>query len=308
MAERDTFHKFNSVEEVNNFFGATTHHPLVGVIDLNTLEKVNHIPKQFGIYSIACYWDDNSTTSTHSDIEQCALLAFYAPGYYGKHTTGTAHNPKGYILVFNKDLLRDTLLQNRIEEYPFFSNQNDNIIPLHAPERDMIYNCMLSINEEIHHPEDKYTSHILASGIAVLLNICMRFYERQIQKPKNMAMNIILRLNNILDRYIHTPAGINKEVPTVASCASELGISANYLGDVVRNSTKISAHRYIHRTIVNEAKRLLEYTNMSIGQIAYHLGFKYPHHLTRIFKNDTGSTPGQYRGKRDKSIIPSTTK
>ena len=164
----------------------------------------------------------------------------------------------------------------------------------------MIYNCMCSINEEINNIQDKYSSQILASGIAVLLNVCMRYYERQIQKPHNSALNIIATLNNIMDRYINTPTSVDKEIPTVSSCASEMGLSANYLGDVVRNTIKTSAHNYIQSFIVGEVKRLLEYTNMSIGQIAYHLGFKYPHHLTRVFKKNTGMTPGQFRNRRRK--------
>lgn len=298
MTQHNSLRFFNSVADINSFFGVTTHHPLVSVINLSELNEVNHAPKQFGVHSIACYWDSSSTEALQHDTDKCALLSFHAPGHYGKYKRGKAIEPKGYILAFDKVLLNNTLLQNRIEEYPFFSNQNNNIVALCANERDIVYNCILSIKEEIHQPRDKYTSHILASGIAVLLNICMRIYDKQIKKPNTAALKIIQGLNNILDRYIHTPTSINKEIPTVASCAAELGISANYLGDVVRSNTKISAQQYIHRTIVNEAKRLLEFTSMSIGEIAYHLGFKYPHHLTRIFKNNTGITPGELRNKR----------
>lgn len=300
MVQDDSFERFDSIEDVNNFFGTTTLNPLVSIINLNNLEVVHHIPKQFGIHSIACYWDENCEASSNPDDERRAILAFYAPGYYGRHSSGAAHHPEGYILAFDKELLHETLLQNRIDEYPFFSNPTDNIIHLSRDERDMVYNCMNSINEEINNAQDKYSSQILASGIAVLLNVCMRFYERQIQKPINSAQKIISSLNNILDRYINTPPSIGREIPTVAWCASEMGLSANYLGDVVRNTIKISAHSYIQNFIVGEAKRLLDHTTMSIGQIAYHLGFKYPHHLTRVFKKNTGITPGQFRSRRRK--------
>jgi AraC-like DNA-binding protein len=298
MVRGKSLQLFDSVEAINNFFGVKTLNTLVSVINLSLLKLVKHTPKQFNVHSIACYWDDNCEALIGSTEDRCAKLAFYAPGYYGKHYTGIATNPTGYILAFDTELLRDTVLQNRIHEYSFFSNNNDNIILLNKKERDMIYNCMCSINEEIQNPQDKYSQHILAAGINVLLSICMRYYERQIPKPNNTATYIIMRLNNILNNYIHTPAGIDKQIPTVASCASKLGISANYLGDVVRNTIKISAQRYIHRSIFNETKRLLEHTNMSIGQIAYHLGFKHPHYLTRIFKNDTGLTPGQFRKQK----------
>lgn len=298
MAENNSILKLNSVEDVCKYYGATMLHPLVAVINLNSLTKINHLPKQFGVYTIVCTTEKSKQEYPEADEEYFTRLIFYAPGDFSKYTTGSVDNPIGSILTFNKELLNGTLLQNRIDEYPFFNNNSSNIITLHSDEIEMVTRCMRSIDKEIHHPQDKYSSHILAAGIHVLLSICMRYYENQIKKPHNSAINIVTRLNNILDRYTHAPASKDKEIPTVASCASELGLSPNYFGDVVRNTTKISAHTYIHRFIVNEVKRLLEYTNMNIGQIAYQLGFKYPHHLTRIFKKETGMTPYQFRSKK----------
>lgn len=298
MAENNSILKLNSVEDVCKYYGGTMLHPLVAVINLNSLTKINHLPKQFGAYTIVCTTEKSKQEYPEADEEYFTRLIFYAPGDFSKYTTGSVDNPIGSILTFNKELLNGTLLQNRIDEYPFFNNNSSNIITLHSDEIEMVTHCMRSIDKEIHHPQDKYSSHILAAGIHVLLSICMRYYENQIKKPHNSAINIVTRLNNILDRYTHAPASKDKEIPTVASCASELGLSPNYFGDVVRNTTKISAHTYIHRFIVNEVKRLLEYTNMNIGQIAYQLGFKYPHHLTRIFKKETGMTPYQFRSKK----------
>lgn len=295
MQDNNSIIYLNCVEDLNNYFGVETLHPQIMVLNLNNVDVIKHIPKQFDIYSIACYWNiDEQDANNETEIS----LVFYAPGYYGKASVGTTHNPSGYVLAFDRELLCDTLLQNRVDEYPFFSNNSSNVISLRPEERDMVVNCMRSINEEIHNTRDQYSSHILAAGIHALLSVCMRYYERQTQKPHNSAVSIITRLNNILDIYSHTPAHRDKQIPTVASCASELGLSPNYLGDVVRNTTKISAHTYIHRFIVNEVKRLLEYTSMNIGQVAYQLGFKYPHHLTRIFKKETGMTPGQFRSRK----------
>lgn len=297
MKQGDNYLKLTSVEDGNNYFGYTTYHPQVSVINLNEINTIRNFPKIFGIYVIACYWD---ATIPSTDEAYNTFLMFYAPGQYGKNNTGVSHNPTGYVLMFDEELLQDTLLHNKIREFPFFSNYKNNIIRLTCEEREWIVNCMRSIQEEIKNPMDKYSAHILASGIAVLLTISMRYYERQVQRTSGTAYNIITRLNNILDRYIHTPPSIDKEIPTVSSCALELGISPNYLGDVVHNTIKISAHSYIQSFIISEAKRLMEFTTMSIGEIAYHLGFKYPHHLTRVFKKSTGLTPGQFRGKRTK--------
>ena len=105
MTQHNSLRFFNSVADINSFFGVTTHHPLVSVINLSELNEVNHAPKQFGVHSIACYWDSSSTEALQHDTDKCALLSFHAPGHYGKYKRGKAIEPKGYILAFDKVLL-----------------------------------------------------------------------------------------------------------------------------------------------------------------------------------------------------------
>ena len=49
--------------------------------------------------------------------------------------------------------------------------------------------------------------------------------------------------------------------------------------------------------VVKEAAYQLRYTKHSIGEIGYNIGFKYPHHFTRVFKQEFGATPQEYRNK-----------
>ena len=53
----------------------------------------------------------------------------------------------------------------------------------------------------------------------------------------------------------------------------------------------------IQHKIIDIAKEQLLIPDNSISQIAYDLGFQYPQHFTRVFKNVTGITPNEYRGK-----------
>ena len=46
---------------------------------------------------------------------------------------------------------------------------------------------------------------------------------------------------------------------------------------------------------MERVKELLAESNKTISEIAYELGFKYPHHLSRIFKKVIGITPNEYR-------------
>ena len=84
-------------------------------------------------------------------------------------------------------------------------------------------------------------------------------------------------------------------LPSVAYCANELNLSANYFGDLIKKETGKSASEYIHLKLIDAAKAKIFDANKSVSQIAYELGFKYPQHFTRVFKQHTGMTPQEYR-------------
>lgn len=84
-------------------------------------------------------------------------------------------------------------------------------------------------------------------------------------------------------------------MPSVAYCANELNLSANYFGDLIKKETGKSATEYIHLKLIETAKAKIFDTNKSVSEVAYELGFKYPQHFTRVFKQHVGMTPLEYR-------------
>jgi AraC family transcriptional regulator, transcriptional activator of pobA len=84
-------------------------------------------------------------------------------------------------------------------------------------------------------------------------------------------------------------------LPSVAYCANELNLSANYFGDLIKKETGKSAHEFITLKLMDVAKVRIFDTNKSLSEIAYQLGFKYPQHFTRMFKQHVGVTPLRYR-------------
>jgi AraC family transcriptional regulator, transcriptional activator of pobA len=47
--------------------------------------------------------------------------------------------------------------------------------------------------------------------------------------------------------------------------------------------------------LIDIAKEKIFDPGKSVGEVAYELGFKYPQHFTRFFKQQVGSTPNEYR-------------
>lgn len=136
---------------------------------------------------------------------------------------------------------------------------------------------------------------LITSNIELLLNYCMRFYDRQFITRDNANQGILERFENLMNDYFFSDKPQNIGLPSVSWCAEKLNLSANYFGDLVKKETGKSAQEYIQSKVIDVAKERIFDVNKSISQVAYDLGFKYPQHFTRLFKQKVGISPNEYR-------------
>ncbi|MBP3547538.1 MAG: helix-turn-helix transcriptional regulator [Alistipes sp.] len=281
----------DTIEKCNAYFGIDVSHPMVSIVDLSQVKSIDIQSAQLNLYAVVCTLPERGRATSDSDL--VGRVKFFAPGHISHSYTCDTLDIKGWILIFHPDLLIDTLLAQRVSEYSFFDNAANGIW-LTRNETQVINSCILSMREELRNDTDRYSRRILVAGIAVLLSLCMRYAERNPEINSVSNNNIVARLNTLLSYYVSLPAD-GKEIPSVADCARELQISPNYLGDLVRKQAGCSARDLIQKFIINEVKQRLMRSEQTISEIAYNIGFKYPHHLTRIFKRIEGITPLEYR-------------
>jgi AraC family transcriptional activator of pobA len=81
----------------------------------------------------------------------------------------------------------------------------------------------------------------------------------------------------------------------VADYAEALNITAAHLNAICRRHTNINAQQLIHKRLILEAKRNLNYTVLTVNQVSDSLGFQDPGYFNRFFKRHTGQTPKQFR-------------
>lgn len=292
--------KLDTIEKYNRLLGAETLHPLVGVTDLSKLTSIKHCRKEFGFYCIY-YKELECGTIQYGrskyDYQEGTLL-FISPGQIaGTDDGGETLNPKGLALMFHPDLLYGTPLARRIKDYTFFSYDSNEALHMSEREKRIILNCFHDISEELEHAIDKHTKHIVASSIETLLNYCTRFYERQFITREIPNKSVLSRFENLIREWFESGKAKNYGLPTVQMCASEICLSPNYFGDLIKKELGKTAQEYIQLYVVGKAKELIAENEMNVSEIAYELGFKYPHHLTRIFKKVTGLTPNEFRSK-----------
>lgn len=105
----------------------------------------------------------------------------------------------------------------------------------------------------------------------------------------------LTRFEELIDGYFTSGNAQLHGTPSVAWCASQLCLSPNYFGDLIKKETGRTALDYIQQKTMDLAKDMLLQPDRSIGEIAYALGYQYPQYFSRAFKKAVGGTPQDYR-------------
>ena len=296
-------HHLESVAEYNAMLGVETLHPLVSVVDLSEAHPMRHFRQTYGFYAvflkeIKC--GDMIYGRHYYDYQEGTLVCL-APGQViGFEDDGREFQPKGWALVFHPDLIRGTSLGRNMKEYGFFSYEVNEALHLSERERGMVVDCFGKIRHELEHAIDRHSRTLVVNNIEMFLNYCVRFYDRQFITRSDVAgKDILARFERTLDDYFLSDKPQTEGLPTVQYCAQELHLSANYFGDLVKRLTGKTAQEHIRLRLIDAAKERIADPARSIAEVAYELGFKYPAHFTRLFKNVVGCTPNRYRSRFD---------
>lgn len=280
--------------------GVETLNPQVSVINLSKAKPMRHMRHTFSFYVIFLKDEKNCDLiygRQRYDYQKGSVVCL-APGQViGIDDTGEEFHPKGYALCFHPDLIHGTNLGRSMKEYTFFSYEVNEALHLSERERMIFIDCLMKIQEELQHSIDRLSKRLIANNIELLLNYCLRFYERQFITRQNVNRDILTRFETLLDNYYTGDNALQEGVPTVKYCADKLCLSPNYFGDLIKKETGKTALEWIQNKIISIAKERLLLPSDSISQIAYSLGFQYPQHFTRVFKRMTGMTPNEYREK-----------
>jgi AraC-like DNA-binding protein len=294
----DEILKLDNISEYNMLRGIKTLHPLVSVFEFSRMKLIPEARASYGFYCVflkEAVCGDLKYGCNYYDYQE-GTLVFIAPGQVvGIGSKPGNPMPKGWGLLFHPDLIRGTSLGQNIKKYSFFAYEANEALHLSEKERQTIIDCLNKIDFELHQSIDKHSKTLIANNIELLLNYCMRFYDRQFITRNHVNKDILVRFENLLENYFQTESPQKIGLPTVKYCADRLHLSANYFGDLIKKETGKSAQEHIHLKLINVAKERIFDTNKSVSEIAYELGFKFPQHFSRLFKNETGYTPNQFR-------------
>jgi AraC family transcriptional regulator, transcriptional activator of pobA len=290
--------KIETVSQYNAMRGATTMHPLITALDLS---KANPMPARtfnFGLYAIflkELNCGELKYGRKSYDYQEGTLL-FVSPGQVlGIQPGVKTFAPKGWAILFHPDLIKGTSLGKHIQDYSFFSYDVSEALHLSEKERQIILDCFNKIKYELEHSIDKHSKVLIASNIELILNYCVRFYDRQFITRDNANKGFLEKFEELLSSYFSSNKPQQTGLPSVGYCANELHLSANYFGDLIKKETGKTAQDYIQSKVIDLAKERIINADKSISEVANELGFAYPQHFTRLFKQKVGMTPNEYR-------------
>lgn len=199
---------------------------------------------------------------------------------------------RGAFILFTRRFL-DKLSENifSVSQHSFLDYQFGTNIALQPTDHAHLKQLFLKIFgllKEMHEGSWEYSARNLISALLYQTNDVLKGYAHVLSPAGITAFNVT---NHFLKRVGEQ----FKSGKNLASYASEMHISTNYLHKLVKQQTGKTPALIIHEKLVNEAKTLLGYSQASVSQIAATLGFSGVQAFSKFFKNDTGLSPLRYR-------------
>lgn len=288
---------FNTVQEFNDYYGLETLHPLVNVVRFNKPAKVEEAMYHYGLYALFLKENKGCKLSygrTEYDFDEMTVTSF-APGQViHVEPNPEVIIPKWTAIVFHPDLLNRTSLGKNISRYEFFDYTSNEALHLSVAEIEIFRGVLSMIQQELNRSIDKHSKELIVNNIELLLNYCLRFYDRQFITREEINHSVVKKFTALLDQYIANQAQ-QEGFPSVAYFADKCCYSPKYFGELVKTETGRSAKDFISDRMLSAAKQLLNDESLSIKTVSQQLGFEYPQHFIRFFKAKTGQTPTDFR-------------
>lgn len=290
--------QLDTVEKYNRLFGLKSQHPLISVVDLSEATLFpTHFTLNYGVYALflkQTRCGDIRYGKQVYDYQEGTITSF-APGQVSEVSMAPGTRAEARGILFHPDLIKGTSLGQEIKSYSFFAYTSAEALHLSEDEKSIILDCLDKIKLELERPADKLSRRLITRNIQLLLDYCMRFYERQFVTRSAVNKDILTRFENLLDTYFQSDTPQTEGLPTVRYFADKVYLSPNYFGDLIKKETGKPPQEYIQEKIIDLAKEMIAGTEKTMSQIAYELGFQYSQHFNRTFKKNVGYTPNEYR-------------
>lgn len=268
------------------------------LIDVVELKYVKKFLSQSSVHTLT-YYDITFVTegegkfSIDNQTNEAASrdVFFSKPGEI--RNWDTRHIVNGYALIFEDEFLSSLFKDSLFVQHLSFFQSGKTSSKLQLP--DELYMRILQILHNIKTEIDTYKQNDVYVLRALLYEVLM-LLDREYKKVNMEEETTSKEVGNIhIDKFMKLVESHLKEQHSVQYYADKLCITPNYLNEIVTSTKGISAKQYIRNKVMDEAQRLLTYTDFPISDIAFELHFSTVSYFIRSFRQYTGTTPLLYR-------------
>lgn len=290
--------KIESISQLNTLIGQKTLHPLLSIIDLAEATRLDQLSISGDFYALffkQVQCGDFRYGRRCHDFQSCTL-AFKAPGQtidINRHDAPEQTSILG--ITFHPKVFNETPLICKKSEYSFFSYQENESLHLSEREKQIILGCMSNFQKELQRDIDRFSLRLLAVHLELLLDYCLRFYERQFITRCNINNDILAYFNQLLEQYLQAEHGVKTELRSIEYVHERIPQSIAYLNDLVRVETGKTLREHVRLKKIDMAKHLVTSSNKTISEIALALGFPNTQTFLCLFKKLVGCSPNEYR-------------
>jgi len=171
---------------------------------------------------------------------------------------------------------------------------NNSCISLAESEYPRVSDIMKSVSYEYESfTPDNNSAVIIRSLLNILLLKLTELYEGKSDKAVNSNCNLIHSLSNLVDSHF-----IQEQ--QVSFYSSALNISEKQLNDICHRHFNCGLKKILQDRLMQETRKLLLSTELSVGEIAYKLNFEDNSYFNKVFKKEIGITPKSFRDMHKK--------
>jgi len=293
-------HIFNSISELHRALGLPRPlHPLISLVDykdivVDTTDISKGMILDFYKISFKTNFRGKIRYGQHYyDFDEGGLSYFSPNQVIGLSDQEADYS--GYTLLIHPDFIMSQPLGKKIKNYGFFSYAVNEALYPSAKEKEIIIGVFKNIEYELSQNIDHFSQDVLIAHLEVLLNYSKRFYNRQFVTRSQGNNDQLAKFEELLHDYFSNATALLTGLPSVTYFSEQLKCSPRYLSDMLRSITGQNTQQHIHAKLIEKAKELLSTTNMTIGEIAYQLGFEHSQSFNKVFKQKTNCSPVEFR-------------
>lgn len=204
------------------------------------------------------------------------------------HQVIEVKDPKGWMISFDPSLIEKEVLQ--LLEHQF-SN------PFLLQQESVFFQQVIILMGFLEKVPLQNTNHYLQKSINSLLNALLSFVAGELAANLPTIKGKEKRSVIIKENFIKLIKEHFTTWKQPAQYASALSISTSHLNDTLKSLTGSSVSTHIQEASIMEAKRLLYFTEQTVKEIAYEVGYDEPVYFGKLFKKITKLTPLEFRKK-----------